>query len=70
MNELELNLLTLPRNDKQEQIVEAKMKQVTHKEVSGNSNVRKKMPEEAWAEKNLYFYCMGGDVNWTQISYL
>lgn len=67
----ELNLLTLPRSDKQEQIVEAKMKQVTHKEISGNSKVRKKkMPEEAQAEKDLCFYYMGGDINSTRISYL
>lgn len=34
------------------------------------SEKEKKMPEEAWAEKDLCFCYIGGDVNWTQISYL
>lgn len=34
------------------------------------SEKKKKMPEEAWAEKDLYFYYMGGDINWIRISYL
>lgn len=71
MNKFELNLLTLPRSEKQEQIVEAKRRQVTHKDFwEQQSEKKKKMPEDVWVEKDLCFYCMGGDVNWTQISYL